>query len=175
MSAPTSLLPVSAPAPLLPVSSCIPPPRQLLHHYSLSAAALPPLYQLLHPSSLRPVSSCTPPPCQLLNPSSLSAPAPLLPVSFCIPPRGQLLQHLATLSAPGASPFGQLLRPSRCQLFTVVLFQSVGESLTLCVVLRSLMDDHKEVVSLLAQGFKESRKHISVSLCLLIFTTLFYE
>jgi hypothetical protein len=30
-------------------------------------------------------------------------------------------------------------------------------------VLRSLMDDHKEVVSLLAQGFKESRKHISVS------------
>jgi hypothetical protein len=26
------------------------------------------------------------------------------------------------------------------------------------------MDDHKEVVSLLAQGFKESRKHISVSL-----------
>ena len=30
-------------------------------------------------------------------------------------------------------------------------------------VLRSLMEDHKEVVSMLAQGFKESNKHITVS------------
>jgi hypothetical protein len=47
--------------------------------------------------------------------------------------------------------FNQILH-----LFIILLFFS-------CSVLRSLMDDHKEVVSLLAQGFKESRKHISVS------------
>ena len=33
-----------------------------------------------------------------------------------------------------------------------------------CDVLRELLDDHKEVVSSLAAGFKECRKHIRVSI-----------
>ena len=35
-------------------------------------------------------------------------------------------------------------------------------------ILRGLMDDHRDVITLLAEGFKETRKHIQVC-----FTTLF--
>ena len=32
------------------------------------------------------------------------------------------------------------------------------------MVLRELLDDHKDVIGTLAQGFKESRKHIKVKM-----------
>lgn len=46
--------------------------------------------------------------------------------------------------------------------------ETVEQEKEFCKLLRALLDDHRDVVTLLAEGFKECKRHITVSYLLSI-------
>ena len=58
--------------------------------------------------------------------------------------------------------------------FPEILTKADEEKYTM--VLRELLEDHKDVIGTLAQGFKESRKHIKVLTCsFIVFSAVYFD